>query len=117
MPAASLEGARRSRLVEAFSSESLPGRDSGGCRFAWRTRLAQTTRQNKNNAFELAEPALRPRAGSVTRRGYIFMKSVQPDNTNPIPLRSAPPRMGIIMIRFVGLLVVAVVVLALIWSR
>ena len=45
------------------------------------------------------------------------MKSVRPDNTNPIPLRSAPPGMGTIMIRFVGLLVVAVVVLALIWSR
>jgi hypothetical protein len=49
--------------------------------------------------------------------GYIFMKSVRPDNTNPIPLRSAPPRMGTLMIRFVGLLVVAVGVLALIWSR
>jgi hypothetical protein len=45
------------------------------------------------------------------------MKSVRPDNANPIPLRAPPPRMGIIMIRFVGLLVVAVVVLALIWSR
>ena len=45
------------------------------------------------------------------------MKSVRPDNTNPIPLRTAPPRMGTIMIRFVGLLTVAVVVLALIWSR
>jgi hypothetical protein len=33
------------------------------------------------------------------------------------PLRSVPPRMGTIMIRFVGLLAVAVVVLALIWSR
>ena len=46
------------------------------------------------------------------------MKSVRPDNTDPIPFRTAPPRMGIIMIRFVGLLAVAVVVvLALIWSR
>jgi hypothetical protein len=49
--------------------------------------------------------------------GPIFMKSVRPDDTNPIPLRSARPGMGTIMIRFVGLLVVAVVVLALIWSR
>ena len=47
----------------------------------------------------------------------MFMKSVRPDNTDPIPLRAEPPRMGTIMIRFVGLLVVAVVVLALIWSR
>ena len=45
------------------------------------------------------------------------MKSVRPDNTDPIPLQNVPPRMGTIMIRFVGLLVVAVVVLALIWSR
>jgi hypothetical protein len=50
-------------------------------------------------------------------RGKIAMKSVRPDNPNPIPLQSAPPGMGTIMIRFVGLLVVAVVVLALIWSR
>jgi hypothetical protein len=47
----------------------------------------------------------------------IFMKSVRPDNTDPIPLRSSPHNMGTIMIRFVGLLVAAVVVLALLWSR
>jgi hypothetical protein len=45
------------------------------------------------------------------------MKTVRPDTTEPIPLRNSSPRMGIIMIRFVGLLVFAVVVLALIWSR
>ena len=45
------------------------------------------------------------------------MKSVQPDNSNPIPMRSTSPRMGTLMIRFIGLLVAAVVVLALIWSR
>jgi hypothetical protein len=45
------------------------------------------------------------------------MTSVRPDNTDPIPLRSSPHRMGIIMIRFVGLLFVAVVALALAWSR
>jgi hypothetical protein len=45
------------------------------------------------------------------------MKSAQPDNTDPIPLRHAPRRMGTIMIRFVGLLFVAVVALALAWSR
>jgi hypothetical protein len=45
------------------------------------------------------------------------MKSVRPDNTDPIPLRNSPPNMGTIIIRFVGLLLVAVVVLALIWSR
>jgi hypothetical protein len=45
------------------------------------------------------------------------METVRPDNTDPIPLRTSPHRMGTIMIRFVGLLVVAVVALALAWSR
>jgi len=45
------------------------------------------------------------------------MKSIRPDNPDPIPLRSEPPRIGTIMIRFVGLLVMAVVALALVWSR
>jgi hypothetical protein len=45
------------------------------------------------------------------------MESIRPENTDPIPLRSSPPGMGTIMIRFVGLLIVAIAVLALIWSR
>ena len=45
------------------------------------------------------------------------MKSIRPDHTDPIPLRSSPPGMGTIMIRFVALMVVAVIVLALAWSR
>jgi hypothetical protein len=45
------------------------------------------------------------------------MQSIRPDNSDPIPLRNPPARMGNIMIRFVGLLVLAVVVLALAWSR
>ncbi|MDB5635551.1 MAG: hypothetical protein JWP51_459 [Bradyrhizobium sp.] len=45
------------------------------------------------------------------------MQSIQPDNTDPIPLRTSPHRVGTIMIRFVGLLFAAIVVLALIWSR
>jgi hypothetical protein len=45
------------------------------------------------------------------------MKSIRPDHTDPIPLRPPPPGMGTIMIRFVGLLAVAVVALALAWSR
>ena len=47
--------------------------------------------------------------------GHVLMKSIRPDNTDPIPLRTSPHRMGTILIRFVGLLVVAVVVLALAW--
>jgi len=45
------------------------------------------------------------------------MKTVRPDNSDLIPLRSQPHNVGTIMIRFVGLLLAAVVVLALIWSR
>jgi len=49
--------------------------------------------------------------------GNTCMKTVRPDNSDPIPMRSPPQNMGTIMIRFVGLLLAAVVVLALIWSR
>jgi len=45
------------------------------------------------------------------------MKSIRPGNTDPIPLRSAPQNVGTILIRFVGLLIVAVVVLATMWLR
>ena len=45
------------------------------------------------------------------------MESIRPENTDPIPLRNAPPQIGTIMIRFIGLLVVAVGILALIYSR
>jgi hypothetical protein len=45
------------------------------------------------------------------------MKTIRPDNTDPIPLRASPHRMGTIMIRFVGMLLLAVVVLGLVWSR
>jgi hypothetical protein len=45
------------------------------------------------------------------------MQSIRPDNSDPIPLRTSPPRMGTIMIRFVGLLIVAVVIMAMAWSR
>jgi hypothetical protein len=49
--------------------------------------------------------------------GFPAMKTVRPDNSDPIPLRTEPQHVGTIMIRFVGLLVAAIVVLALIWSR
>ncbi len=62
------------------------------------------------------EPATQAQACQVGG-GQISMKSVQPDSSDPIPMRSPSPRMGTLMIRFIGLLVAAVVVLALIWSR
>jgi hypothetical protein len=46
-----------------------------------------------------------------------FMKTIRPDNTDPIPLRRSPHRMGTIMLRFAGLLFLAMVALALVWSR
>jgi len=45
------------------------------------------------------------------------MESVQPDNADRIPLRHSQHRVGSLMIRFVGLLLVTVVVMALLWSR
>ena len=45
------------------------------------------------------------------------MESFRPEQTDPIPLRPTPHRMGTIMVRFCGLLVIAVFVLALIYSR
>jgi hypothetical protein len=43
------------------------------------------------------------------------MKTIRPDNADPIPLRVSHHRMGTIMLRFVGLLFLAVVVMALAW--
>jgi hypothetical protein len=49
--------------------------------------------------------------------GYFEMESIRPDNTDPIPLRPAPSQFGTIMLRFVGLLAVAIAVLAFVYSR
>lgn len=45
------------------------------------------------------------------------MQSVRPDNTDPIPLRKSQQGVGTIMLRFVGLLAAATVVLVLIWNQ
>jgi hypothetical protein len=45
------------------------------------------------------------------------METIRPDNGNPTPLRLSSHRMSTLMIRFVGFLLLAVAVLALIWSR
>jgi hypothetical protein len=44
------------------------------------------------------------------------MQNVQPDNVNS-PLRQSSHSVGTIVIRFVGLLMLAVVAMTLIWSR
>lgn len=66
-----------------------------------------------------------PRAGDQTQApatlrpglGTFQMESIRPDNTDPIPLRPAPSQFGTIMLRFVGLLAIAIAVLALVYSR
>ena len=45
------------------------------------------------------------------------MKSIRPDTTDPIPLRQVPPRMGSIIVRFAGLLLLAMAALAIVWLR
>lgn len=45
------------------------------------------------------------------------MQNVQPDNMDAMPLRQSSHGMGTLVIRFVGLLTLAVVAMALIWSR
>ncbi|MEY9182235.1 hypothetical protein ABIG06_003840 [Bradyrhizobium sp. USDA 326] len=45
------------------------------------------------------------------------MESIRPDNTDPIALRPAANQLGTIMLRFVGLLAVAIAVLAFVYSR
>jgi hypothetical protein len=50
--------------------------------------------------------------------GQDFMKSIRPDNTTPIPLRPTSPHgVGTLIIRFFGLLFLAVAALALLYSR
>jgi len=45
------------------------------------------------------------------------MQNVQPDNMDSMPLRQSSHGVGTIVIRFVGLLMLAVVAMTLIWSR
>jgi len=63
---------------------------------------------------------LRPKAEAATPRliveGNKPVKTVRSNTTDPIALR-ASPKMGTIVVRFVILLFVAVVLLALAWSR
>ncbi|MEW6146453.1 MAG: hypothetical protein ACOY3N_08605 [Bradyrhizobium sp.] len=45
------------------------------------------------------------------------MESIRPDNTDPVALRPAPNQLGTIVLRFIGLLAVAIAVLAFVYSR
>jgi hypothetical protein len=49
--------------------------------------------------------------------GDSTMESMRPDTPDPIPLRNSPHRVGTILIRFVGLLLLAVAAMALVYLR
>jgi hypothetical protein len=44
------------------------------------------------------------------------MDSIQPESTNPIPLRMTNRSMKTLIVRFVGLLIASIAVMALIYS-
>jgi hypothetical protein len=80
----------------------------------------RTAPQIHAGGFELDGGQLRPKFGRVIRAvkmGDMPMETIRPDNTDPIPLHGPPQRVGTIMIRFVGLLIVVIALLALVWSR
>ena len=45
------------------------------------------------------------------------MESIRPNQSEPIPVQASQHHVGTIMIRFVGILIAAVAVMALLWSR
>ena len=45
------------------------------------------------------------------------MESIRPNNTDPIPVQTSQHHVGTILIRFVGILIAATAVMALLWSR
>ena len=45
------------------------------------------------------------------------MQNVQPENLDSMPLRQSSHSMGTLVIRFVGLLTLAVLAMTLLWSR
>jgi hypothetical protein len=57
------------------------------------------------------------RAPRRANPGDIVLETIRPNTTDPIPLRTSPPKMGTIIVRFVGLLVMAVALLVWVWSR
>jgi len=51
------------------------------------------------------------------RFGEIFVESIRPEKTAPIPLRAEPRQVGTTILRFLGLLLLAVVALVLVDMR
>jgi hypothetical protein len=48
--------------------------------------------------------------------GHYPMESIRPNNSDPIPVQASQHHVGTIMIRFVGILIAAIAVMALLWS-
>ena len=48
--------------------------------------------------------------------GYVSMESIRPDNADPVPLRMSHRSMKTLIVRFVGLLIATIAVMALIYS-
>jgi hypothetical protein len=67
-----------------------------------------------NVSIPARDPGQAPLPGAA---GVSSMDSIGPDATGPIPLRSSPHRVGTIMIRFVGLLFLAVAAMTLVYLR
>jgi hypothetical protein len=55
--------------------------------------------------------------GQAPQPGASGDSTMGPDTPSPIPLRPSPHRVGTIMIRFVGLLFLAVTAMALVYLR
>jgi hypothetical protein len=45
------------------------------------------------------------------------VQTIRPNTAAPIPARASAPRMGTVIVRFSGLFLVAVALLAFAWSR
>jgi hypothetical protein len=45
------------------------------------------------------------------------MESIRPNNPDPVPVPASQHHVGTILIRFIGILIAATAVMALLWSR
>jgi hypothetical protein len=59
----------------------------------------------------------RGRTGGRSVLGQYPMESIRPGNSEPIPVQASQHHVGTILVRFVGILVAIVVVMALLWSH
>jgi hypothetical protein len=100
-------------IISDVKSRRVPGKE------AWRFSVDQNRDFPKIDLNFAGCHATNSRPLRASRRipGDIFMPTIQPDNSDPMPLRTSPHRVGTLMMRFVGLLFLTVAVLALLYSR